>query len=214
MAYDEHSNDGPAGPIASQQWWANVGRRCGAPDSRDKAVVTIGNYAYDWHDGTGDPENVEEAWVDAGDSDKPGRFSTARPATARSPTMTRQGIRHVVWLLDAASAFNELTVLDRAGLGEFALWRLGSEDPGLWSIFGRTTDVAAQCHRSHASAGRDQRRHRRHLARSFGSRPCRRPGERQADDGASNGCCRTSTSCACPGRSRSLARATGRAQSR
>ena len=38
---------------------------------RDKTIVTIGNYAYDWHDGTGDPENVEEAWVDAGDSDAP-----------------------------------------------------------------------------------------------------------------------------------------------
>ena len=27
----------------------------------DKLIVAIGNYAYDWHDGTGDPENVEEA---------------------------------------------------------------------------------------------------------------------------------------------------------
>ena len=28
-------------------------------------------------------------------------------------------------------------MLQRAGVGGFALWRLGSEDPGLWSIFGR-----------------------------------------------------------------------------
>ena len=40
-------------------------------------------------------------------------------------------IRHTVWLLDAASAFNELTILDRAGIRDVALWRLGAEDPGL-----------------------------------------------------------------------------------
>jgi hypothetical protein len=58
MAYDEHSNDGPAGPIASQQWWASSVAAAVRQIPRDKVIVTIGNYAYDWHDGTGDPENV------------------------------------------------------------------------------------------------------------------------------------------------------------
>src|SRR5438270_13271050 len=58
MAYDEHSNDGPPGPIASQQWWASTVAAAVRQIPRDKVIVTIGNYAYDWHDGTGDPENV------------------------------------------------------------------------------------------------------------------------------------------------------------
>ena len=137
MAYDEHSNDGLAGPIASQQWWASSVAAAVRQIPRDKVVVTIGNYAYDWHDSTGDPENVEEAWVDSGDSD-------ARPVFDRlSGNSTfayedEQGHAHTVWLLDATSAFNELTVLDRAGIHDVALWRLGAEDPGLWSIFGRS----------------------------------------------------------------------------
>jgi cellulose synthase/poly-beta-1,6-N-acetylglucosamine synthase-like glycosyltransferase/peptidoglycan/xylan/chitin deacetylase (PgdA/CDA1 family)/spore germination protein YaaH len=137
MAYDEHSNDGPPGPIASQQWWASSVAAAVRQIPRDKAIVTIGNYAYDWHDGTGDPDNVEEAWVDAADSD-------ARPMfdhVAGNSTFgyeDENGHPHTVWLLDAASAFNELTLLDRAGLREVALWRLGAEDPGLWSLFGRT----------------------------------------------------------------------------
>src|SRR5438270_1547462 len=136
MAYDEHSNDGPPGPIASQQWWASEVAAAVRQLPRDKVVVTIGNYAYDWHDGTGDPDSVEEAWEAAGDSD-------ARPAwdhVSGNSTFAyddENGHPHTVWLLDAASAFNELTLLDRAGIREVALWRLGAEDPALWSIFGR-----------------------------------------------------------------------------
>ncbi|MFL6726866.1 MAG: glycosyltransferase [Sphingomicrobium sp.] len=140
MAYDEHSNDGPPGPIASQQWWASTVAAAVRQIPRDKVIVTIGNYAYDWHDGTGDPENVEEAWVDAGDSDAPPVFDRI----AGNSTFAyddENGHAHTVWMLDAASAFNELSVLDRAGIREVGLWRLGAEDPALWSIFGRTVGI-------------------------------------------------------------------------
>ncbi|MGN6848209.1 MAG: glycosyltransferase [Sphingomicrobium sp.] len=140
MAYDEHSNDGPAGPIASQQWWASSVATALRQIPRGKAIVTIGNYAYDWHDGTGDPENVEEAWVDAGDSDAPPQFDR----TAANSTFAYQdenGDPHTVWMLDAASAFNELTLLDKIGIRDVGLWRLGAEDPGLWSIFGRNVQL-------------------------------------------------------------------------
>jgi cellulose synthase/poly-beta-1,6-N-acetylglucosamine synthase-like glycosyltransferase/peptidoglycan/xylan/chitin deacetylase (PgdA/CDA1 family)/spore germination protein YaaH len=136
MAYDEHSNDGPAGPIASQQWWASSVAAAIRQIPRDKVIVTIGNYAYDWHDGGGDPENVEEAWVDAGDSEAPPAFDRVS-GNSTFAYDDEQGHPHTVWLLDAASAFNELTVLDHAGIRDVALWRIGAEDPGLWSIFGR-----------------------------------------------------------------------------
>jgi cellulose synthase/poly-beta-1,6-N-acetylglucosamine synthase-like glycosyltransferase/peptidoglycan/xylan/chitin deacetylase (PgdA/CDA1 family)/spore germination protein YaaH len=140
MAYDEHSNDGPPGPIASQQWWASAVANALRQIPRDKVIVTIGNYAYDWHDGGGDPDNVEEAWVDAGDSDAPPVFDRAA-ANSTFAYDDEQGHRHTVWLLDAASAFNELTLLDRVGVHEVAMWRIGSEDPALWSIFGRNVQV-------------------------------------------------------------------------
>jgi peptidoglycan-N-acetylglucosamine deacetylase len=136
MAYDEHSNDGPPGPIASQQWWAASVANAVRQIPRGKAIVTIGNYAYDWHDGTGDPENIEEAWVDAGDSDAPPVFDRIA-ANSTFAYDDENGHSHTVWMLDAASAFNELHLLDGAGIREVALWRLGAEDPDLWSIFGR-----------------------------------------------------------------------------
>ena len=140
MAYDEHSNDGPPGPIASQQWWASTVASDLRQIPRGKAIVTIGNYAYDWHDGTGDPESVEEAWVDAADSGAPPVFDRV----AGNSTFAyddENGHPHTVWLLDAASSFNELTILDRAGINEVGLWRLGAEDPGLWSIFGKNVQT-------------------------------------------------------------------------
>ncbi|HVI05946.1 MAG TPA: polysaccharide deacetylase family protein, partial [Sphingomicrobium sp.] len=137
MAYDEHSNDGPAGPIASQQWWASAVAAAIRQIPRDKIIVTIGNYAYDWHDGSGDPENVEEAWGDAGDSDAPPVFDRLS-GNSTFAYQDESGHAHTVWMLDAASAFNELTILDRAGIKEVGLWRLGAEDPALWSIFGKT----------------------------------------------------------------------------
>ncbi|MDP9085682.1 MAG: glycosyltransferase [Pseudomonadota bacterium] len=135
MAYDEHSNDGPSGPIASQQWWASSLAAALRQMPRSKAIVTLGNYSYDWHDGGGDPLNVEEAWLNAADSDAKPVFDAAS-GNSSVAFDDEFGHRHTLWILDAASAFNQLALLDRAGLESVALWRMGSEDPALWSIFG------------------------------------------------------------------------------
>jgi len=135
MAYDEHSNDGAPGPIASQDWWASKLAAALREVPRAKAIVTLGNYSYDWHDGGGDPLNVEEAWLAGAESDAKPAFDRASGNSSLAYD-DEYGRRHTLWILDAASAFNQLTLLDRAGLHSVALWRMGSEDPALWSIFG------------------------------------------------------------------------------
>jgi len=135
MAYDEHENSGPAGPIASQRWFEGEVARAVRGIPRSKLVVTIGNYGYDWHDGIGDPIDVEDAWQEARDSGETPAFDRASGNTGFA--YQDGNSRHTIWLLDAASAYNQLRFLNRAGIGGVALWRLGSEDPGLWTIFGR-----------------------------------------------------------------------------
>ena len=135
MAYDEHETSGPAGPIASQHWFAETVANAARGIPAAKLVVAVGSYAYDWHDGTADPLGVEEAWQAARDS---GTVPTFDRASGNSSFAYSEGdSRHVVWLLDAASAYNQIAFLRRAGVNSVALWRLGSEDPGLWSLFGR-----------------------------------------------------------------------------
>ena len=42
---------------------------------------------------------------------------------------------HHVWFLDAVSAFNQTVDVSARGVAGLALWRLGSEDPSIWSVF-------------------------------------------------------------------------------
>jgi cellulose synthase/poly-beta-1,6-N-acetylglucosamine synthase-like glycosyltransferase/peptidoglycan/xylan/chitin deacetylase (PgdA/CDA1 family) len=136
MAYDEHENSGDPGPVASQHWFARAVADSARGISASKLVVTIGNYGYDWYPGGSDSKTVEEAWQIARDSDATPVFD---PVSGNSGfSYEEDGKTHVVWFLDAASAYNQIAFLRRAGLGGIALWRLGSEDPGVWSMFGRS----------------------------------------------------------------------------
>ncbi|MDO7840972.1 glycosyltransferase [Sphingomonas immobilis] len=139
MAYDEHELSGDAGPVASQAWFQQAVARAAHGVPRDKIVVAIGNYGYDWHSDSeagGDPIAIEEAWQAARESSVTPTFDKASGNTGFAYMDGK--VRHELWLLDAASAYNQLRFLNRAGLNSVALWRLGSEDPGLWSIFGRS----------------------------------------------------------------------------
>ncbi|MDE0879262.1 MAG: polysaccharide deacetylase family protein, partial [Sphingomonas bacterium] len=134
MAYDEHETAGEAGPIASQLWFARSVATAARAIPPAKLVVAIGSYAYDWHDGTGDSLSVEEAWQEAADS---GALPSFDRVSGNSGFGYSEGdTRHTVWLLDAVSAYNQIAFLNHAGIKSVALWRLGSEDPGLWKIFG------------------------------------------------------------------------------
>ncbi|PZU06611.1 glycosyltransferase [Sphingomonas sp.] len=136
MTYDEHYPGGPAGPIASQPWFVDKLRRTIAEVGRDKAIVAIGNYAYDWPDGGTDADSMtdEDAYLIAHDNQVTTRFD---PASGNATFDYRDDdgtLRHV-WMLDAASGWNQLRAVKTAGAYGVALWRLGGEDPGVWDGF-------------------------------------------------------------------------------
>ncbi len=130
MAYDQHWEGGTAGPIAAQDWFVRqvlAARRAIDPD---KLVVALGSYAYDWHGDDADALSIEDAWLAAHDSN-------AMPVFDRSSGNARfaydeDGRRHTIWMMDAATSWNQLRALKDIGIDDVALWRLGSEDPGFW----------------------------------------------------------------------------------
>jgi peptidoglycan/xylan/chitin deacetylase (PgdA/CDA1 family)/spore germination protein YaaH/GT2 family glycosyltransferase len=134
MGYDEHWDGGTAGPIASQAWFA----RMLAHDLRQldpaRTILCIGNYGYDWTGGRTVALTDEEAWLEAHDS---GAEISVDPVSGNPHFSFDDGQPHEVWLLDAMTAWNQLRVAREAGVGGVALWRLGGEDPSLWTIFGR-----------------------------------------------------------------------------
>ncbi|MBU3079133.1 glycosyltransferase [Sphingomonas quercus] len=136
MAYDEHYQGGDPGPIASQRWFQGVVANAARVVPANQLVVCIASYAYDWKKG-GDTDalSVEEAWLNARESDVVPRYDRA---SGNSGFAYDEGeVHHEVWVADAAMAYNQMAVLNRAGVHAMALWRLGSEDPSIWTIFGR-----------------------------------------------------------------------------
>ena len=133
MAYDEHWQSGMAGPIASNDWFTRKVSAALASMPPGKAIIALGGYAYDWKRGVkgGTDLTVEEAWLTAHDSKVTPSFDRASGNSGFS--YEEAGLRHDVWILDAASAWNQMRILTQLGVSNVALWRLGAEDPGFWS---------------------------------------------------------------------------------
>jgi len=136
MTYDEHYPGGQPGPIASQPWFVDKLRKTVAEIGRDKAIVAIGNYAYDWPEGGTNADSMtnEAAYLIAHDNEVKTRFDAASGNATFDYRDDDGTLRHV-WMLDAASGWNQLRAIKAAGTYGVALWRLGGEDPGLWDAF-------------------------------------------------------------------------------
>jgi cellulose synthase/poly-beta-1,6-N-acetylglucosamine synthase-like glycosyltransferase/peptidoglycan/xylan/chitin deacetylase (PgdA/CDA1 family)/spore germination protein YaaH len=138
MAYDEHAGDNDAGPIASQEWFvSNIKRRMREVPA-DKLVVGIGSYGYDWLHGRKKATELsfQEALTYAEDADEPLELDEA----SGNPGFTytdEHDAQHDVWFLDAVTAFNQVKAASRLSPRGYALWRLGSEDPAIWTVLNK-----------------------------------------------------------------------------
>ena len=138
MAYDEHEDMGAPGSIAGQSWFEDtLDKRMKSLDP-DHTIVAIGAYAYDWVKGEAAASSLtfEEAVLSARDSEAEIDFDpeTSNPHFS---FIEDDGKRHDVWFLDGATAYNEINAADDYRPAGYAVWRLGSEDPSVWSTLGR-----------------------------------------------------------------------------
>ena len=142
MAYDEHYWTGEAGPAASQGWYEKNLARTFKGLNPDHTVVALGAFGYDWtKGGKADGVTFHEATLAAHDSDAQIRFDPA----ALNPTFgyaDEAGVAHTVWFLDAATLYNQVKVADAWRPRGYALWRMGSEDPGVWKVLGQPYGAA------------------------------------------------------------------------
>jgi len=144
MAYDQHwAGSEDAGSVAAQSWFENdLAARMREMDPA-KTIVCLGNYGYEWIAGakTATEVTVQEALVTAKESEAEIEFDPE----SRNPHFDYDeddGSHRTVWFLDAITAYNQMRAARSFHPAGFALWRLGSEDPSIWSVFGtdRTTD--------------------------------------------------------------------------
>ena len=137
MGYDEHWSSGDPGPVASQSWFSTrLALRMRDLDP-DRTIVAIGNYGYDWTEGDpmADDVTFQEVMLTARDAKTTIEFDpeTLNPRYSYGEA----GKTHRVWFLDAATAYNHLRAADKFRPAGYALWRLGAEDPSIWSVLPR-----------------------------------------------------------------------------
>ena len=141
MAYDQHWQTGQPGPTAGEDWFEKyLDSRLSKLDP-DRLIMALGSYGYDWAQqgkafkDAADPVTFHEAIQTANDSG----VDIVMDDDALNPHygyIDDEGLKHQVWFLDATTVFNQIKVTDPWRPRGYALWRLGSEDPGVWSLFG------------------------------------------------------------------------------
>lgn len=141
----------PPWPLAHDAWFEELAERALAAIGPERLTLAIGNFAVEWTTRRPLPKTLPyaEAMIKLADADANLTFS---PQLGNSFSSYRDDARgsHKLWLLDAASAHNQLLTLKALGVRNVAIWSLGREDPGLWSILvnvgaspaGLTSDLA------------------------------------------------------------------------
>ena len=136
MAYDQHYANKDFGSVAAQNWFEDLlSRRMNELDPA-KTIIILGNYGYNWTKGSEAKEvSFQQALIDARDSEAQIEFDSE----TRNPHYDydeEDQKHHIVWFLDGVTAFNQMRAASGYHPAGFALWRLGSEDPSIWSVFG------------------------------------------------------------------------------
>ncbi len=163
MGYDEHWEEGEAGSLAGQSWFEDVLDRRMQTLDPDRTIVALGGYGRDWIQGQpAEDITFEDAFLSARTHQAKVAFDPESENTHFS-FIAENGKRHDVWLLDGVTAFNQIHAADIYRPAGYALWRMGAEDPSVWSVFGRPYGAAAPeraAYHSHQRGHRFRRRGR------------------------------------------------------
>jgi cellulose synthase/poly-beta-1,6-N-acetylglucosamine synthase-like glycosyltransferase/peptidoglycan/xylan/chitin deacetylase (PgdA/CDA1 family)/spore germination protein YaaH len=147
MNYDQHYPGSAPGAVAGQEWFAKNIELALRDVPPDKLICAIANYGYEWelrYRGQGrrrklvpvgtSPVSVQEAWLKAQESEADIDFDSDE-LNPHLAFMEGATARHEIWFTDAVTALNQMRSAQRLGINTFALWRLGSEDRSLWSVW-------------------------------------------------------------------------------
>lgn len=134
MAFNEHYDEGDAGPIASIPWLEKIVAYAQFQKvPGEKIYLGIPLFGYDW-----DHDNSDAAtgltFDDVLQILNEQRIGNEWDDTSKSPyfTYTKNGDDHEVWYENAKSVKEKIDLAERIGLAGVSFWRLGGEDPKIW----------------------------------------------------------------------------------
>ncbi|MBS2023959.1 MAG: glycosyltransferase, partial [Deltaproteobacteria bacterium] len=142
MAYDEHASSDNPGPIATPRGVAAAAAAYLSRAPADKLVLALGAYGYDWPldedgDAAGGAEELSfsQALALARENEVAVEFDDDYKTSSYEYDDDETQTKHAVWFLDAPAMYAQLTSVKGLKLRGTAVWRLGAEDPKIFSLF-------------------------------------------------------------------------------
>jgi spore germination protein YaaH len=135
FALDQHGENTTPGDISNQHWVEEVLDRVCTDIPSSKVILTIAGGGYDWGENRpGSPMGYQQA-ISTAQENKSKIFYDPNSANLHYIYTAQDSVKHTVYFTDAATNFNIIRMADDWATGGVALWRVGVEDPRLWSFF-------------------------------------------------------------------------------
>ncbi|WP_027626449.1 cell wall-binding repeat-containing protein [Clostridium lundense] len=134
MTYDEHWTGGASGAIASIGWVQKVINYAVGVIPRDKIVLGLAAYGYDWtlNEAEGKAYSINEVYNIVSQNYSQIKWDT----TSQSPYFNYTdslGVYHTLWFENSTSISYKLDIVNDYNLCGVSIWRLGLENLDYWN---------------------------------------------------------------------------------
>ncbi|QJD95283.1 glycosyltransferase [Mucilaginibacter robiniae] len=141
MAIDQHNDNSNDGDVSNQHWVEQILDRVCDQVPSNKIILTIAGGGYDWPEGSvGKPMGYQQAVSTAKENHSQIKYNP-ESANLNYHYYDKDSLQHSVYFTDAATNFNVIRMADDWATGGVALWRLGFEDPRLWTFFQKNLSI-------------------------------------------------------------------------
>jgi cellulose synthase/poly-beta-1,6-N-acetylglucosamine synthase-like glycosyltransferase/peptidoglycan/xylan/chitin deacetylase (PgdA/CDA1 family)/spore germination protein YaaH len=135
MAIDQHNESTNPGDLSNQHWVEEILDKVCSKIPSEKVILTVAGGGCDWTESsTGKPISYQQAVSFAQEGQSKITFDPSS-ANLHYTYFDLDSLEHTVYFTDAATNFNIIRMADDWDTGGVALWRLGAEDPRMWTFF-------------------------------------------------------------------------------
>lgn len=129
MSYDQHSDGGPAGPVAATPWVQSQLAIVLKNVPKNKLLLGLATYGYAWPQGSTSATTLPLSAIPAAAIKASHYDKTTQEMTA---TYTVGGTTYTAWWESMAGVRTKVQLAKKDGLEGVAVWRLGYDTPAFW----------------------------------------------------------------------------------
>jgi spore germination protein YaaH len=130
MLYDQHWAGGDPGPISAPDWVTRNLSRVVSEIGASRVIAALPFYGYHWVKGK---PGVGISYETARRNAERDRIVLQRDSVSRTLRGMSADGSSSIWVTDATLLAELMRSAERLGVRRFAFWRLGQEDPAVWS---------------------------------------------------------------------------------